>query len=242
MLVRIQSSALVSRWCNGRPTTADHAAHGARAVPDSPKVLVLFRWQVATPYRNMARECAGQHVSFRSGWTRFDSWTGYWTTRPASVMDGMADFESAGRGSIPRRGAERETMSPECAGFAREPAKLEDQVRFLAATLQFRFRDGTEVSQGRAEEEQKSRSTGSLTPASNECFTLNETCWFVMRGLHDRSHAGQMTKVGRELANFEDHWLNRSGMPLPSFAARGAVYPCSSPRRASEKQRHELGR
>ncbi|MHB0961358.1 MAG: SEC-C metal-binding domain-containing protein [Pirellulaceae bacterium] len=26
-------------------------------------------------------------------------------------------------------------MSPECAGFAREPAKLEDQVRFLAATL-----------------------------------------------------------------------------------------------------------
>jgi len=26
-------------------------------------------------------------------------------------------------------------MSPECAGFAHEPAKLEDQVRFLAATL-----------------------------------------------------------------------------------------------------------
>jgi hypothetical protein len=26
-------------------------------------------------------------------------------------------------------------MSPECAGFAREPAKLEDQVQFLAATL-----------------------------------------------------------------------------------------------------------
>jgi hypothetical protein len=26
-------------------------------------------------------------------------------------------------------------MSPECAEFAREPAKFEDQVRFLAATL-----------------------------------------------------------------------------------------------------------
>ena len=49
------------------------------------------------------------------------------------VMDGMADFESVGRGSIPRRNAQN--MSLECAGFAREPAKLVDQVRFLAGTL-----------------------------------------------------------------------------------------------------------
>ena len=48
-------------------------------------------------------------------------------------MDGMADFESVGRGSIPRWGAQN--MSLECAGFAREPAKLVDQVRFLAGTL-----------------------------------------------------------------------------------------------------------
>ena len=42
-------------------------------------------------------------------------------------------------------------MSPECAGFAREaPAKLEDQVRFLAATLWFRFHDGMGVSHGKA--------------------------------------------------------------------------------------------
>ena len=49
-------------------------------------------------------------------------------------MDGMADFESVGRGSIPRRGTETD-LSLECAGFAREPAKLEDQVRLLAGTL-----------------------------------------------------------------------------------------------------------
>jgi len=30
-------------------------------------------------------------------------------------------------------------MSWECAGFAREPAKLEDQVRFLAGTLRSRI-------------------------------------------------------------------------------------------------------
>jgi len=34
-------------------------------------------------------------------------------------------------------------MSPECAGFAREPAKLEDQVRFLAATLSLDSRRNT---------------------------------------------------------------------------------------------------
>ena len=45
-----------------------------------------------------------------------------------------ADFESARRGSIPRRGAliNLNLMSSECAGFARDPAKVEDQVRFLA--------------------------------------------------------------------------------------------------------------
>ncbi len=45
-----------------------------------------------------------------------------------------ADFESARRGSIPRRGALTDLilMSSECAGLARDPAKVEDQVRFLA--------------------------------------------------------------------------------------------------------------
>ena len=49
-------------------------------------------------------------------------------------MDGMADFESVGRGSIPRRGAFT-IMSSECAGSARDRAKVVDQVRFLARTL-----------------------------------------------------------------------------------------------------------
>ena len=46
----------------------------------------------------MARGCAGQHVSFRSCWTRFDSWTGYllhglrvcWIARQTSnLQDGV---------------------------------------------------------------------------------------------------------------------------------------------------------
>jgi hypothetical protein len=36
---------------------------------------------------DLARECVGSHDSFRSCWTRFDSWTGYSTTCLASVMD-----------------------------------------------------------------------------------------------------------------------------------------------------------
>lgn len=53
-------------------------------------------------------------------------------------MDGQADYESVVRicwalfrflGGVP------DYLSLECAGFAREPAKLEDQVQFLARTL-----------------------------------------------------------------------------------------------------------
>ena len=46
-----------------------------------------------------------------------------------------ADFESARRGSTPRRGTETKSLSSECAGFARDPAKVEDQVQFLARTF-----------------------------------------------------------------------------------------------------------
>ncbi len=42
----------------------------------------------------------------------------------------MAVFEAVGRGSIPRRGTLY--LFSECAGFARESAKLEDQFHFLA--------------------------------------------------------------------------------------------------------------
>ena len=45
----------------------------------------------------------------------------------------MTVFEAVGRGSIPRRGAFH--LFSECAGFARDFAKVEDQVRFLARTL-----------------------------------------------------------------------------------------------------------
>ena len=75
---------------------------------------------------------------------RIESWSkflseAYWNVavrgkrRPAGVPDRTADYESARRGSIPRRGTE-ERFS-ECAGSARDRAKVVDQVQFLARTL-----------------------------------------------------------------------------------------------------------
>ena len=55
-------------------------------------------------------------------------------TRLVSVVDRTAASEAAGSGSIPGR-ATQFSMSPECGGFARDPAKVEDQVRLLARTL-----------------------------------------------------------------------------------------------------------
>ena len=54
---------------------------------------------------------------------------------PAGVMNSMAAFETAGRGSTPRRGTRFTITSLECGGFARDPAKVEDQVRLLVGTL-----------------------------------------------------------------------------------------------------------
>ena len=50
------------------------------------------------------------------------------------MTDSTADFDSARRGSTPWRDANN-NISSECAGFARDPAKVEDQVRFLARML-----------------------------------------------------------------------------------------------------------
>ena len=46
----------------------------------------------------------------------------------------MAVLETAGRGSIPRRGAETKHVLG-VLRIARDPAKVEDQVRLLARTL-----------------------------------------------------------------------------------------------------------
>ncbi len=63
---------------------------------------------------------------------------GLLTTRPASVLDRTADFDSARRGSIPRRAAAKEVVLGVCR-IARDSAKVEDQVRFLARTLSRRW-------------------------------------------------------------------------------------------------------
>ena len=119
MLVQIQSSALVSRWCNGTHKT----------------LLRSWSW-----------------FDSRSGCLEYGPWVcriacqlpklldqvrlldGLLTTRPASVPDRTADFDSARRGSIPRRATEMKHVLGVCR-IAREPAKLVDQVRFLAGTL-----------------------------------------------------------------------------------------------------------
>ena len=55
------------------------------------------------------------------------------------LITGTAVFETARRGSTPRRAAKRFTSSG-CAGWACNPAKVEVQVRFLARTLDARAR------------------------------------------------------------------------------------------------------
>lgn len=50
----------------------------------------------------------------------------------------MTVFETVGPGSIPGRVTrlfDEPSMFSECAGFARDSAKVEDQVRFLAGAL-----------------------------------------------------------------------------------------------------------
>lgn len=112
---------------------------------------------------NSARECGGSHGSLRSCRIRFNSWTSYlrrrlWhelrylkamtgcrITRMPCGCDGEHDslrncwtrFDSSAGHSIAIRAsiAARNKLSSECGGFARDPAKVEDQVRFLARTL-----------------------------------------------------------------------------------------------------------
>lgn len=53
-------------------------------------------------------------------------------------MDSTTVFETVRRGSTPWRGTrllDEPSMFSECAGFARDSAKVEDQVRFLAGAL-----------------------------------------------------------------------------------------------------------
>ena len=57
------------------------------------------------------------------------------TISPAGVPDRMAVLETAGRGSIPRRGTEPKYVLGVWR-IARDSAKVEDQVRFLARTLE----------------------------------------------------------------------------------------------------------
>ncbi len=57
--------------------------------------------------------------------------------RPASVMDGTADFGSARWGSIPQRATERQQVLGVCR-TAHDFAEIVDQVRFLAWTLTLR--------------------------------------------------------------------------------------------------------
>ena len=55
---------------------------------------------------------------------------------PCECDGGTADYESARRGSTPRRGAGNQNLFSECAGLAHELAKLVDRVQFLARTLE----------------------------------------------------------------------------------------------------------
>ena len=80
----------------------------------------------------MARGCAGSHDSFRSCWTRFNSWTGYWVSacecdgRHGGLRNRKTLFQFLG-GLL--------AMSSECAGLHAKSEEIVDQVQFLARTL-----------------------------------------------------------------------------------------------------------
>ena len=79
------------------------------------------------------------------------SWESKWTPNPLYGVrilapplpcecDGSTTvFEAVRRGSIPRQGAANPLMPSECHGRARDPTKVEDQVRFLARVLNSRL-------------------------------------------------------------------------------------------------------
>jgi hypothetical protein len=128
----IRGRSVPSRWCNG-----------------SHKTLLSDQRFASVP---------GSWFDSRSGYSRHGPWVcwtacqlpkllgptfgrcpvrlldGLLATRPASVLDSTADFESARRGSIPRRAAELQHVLGVCR-IARDSAKVEDQVRFLARIL-----------------------------------------------------------------------------------------------------------
>src|SRR3569832_1521928 len=71
---------------------------------DPPKVRALVRIQVGIL---VARKCFGAHSGFLNRETRFDSWTGCLEIDALRVCRmSTAVFDTARRGSIPRRGTE----------------------------------------------------------------------------------------------------------------------------------------
>ena len=82
--------------------------------------------------------CDGRHATLRRSKTRFDSWQGHsapsprvWRTH-GGLRSRKAGFDSrvGGWSAVLIR-----WLSSECDGLAYDPAKVEDQVRFLARTL-----------------------------------------------------------------------------------------------------------
>ena len=84
----------------------------------------------------------------------------------------MAVLETAGRGSIPRRGTEMKHVLG-VLRIARDPAKVEDQVRLLARTLD---KIGAGASR-RGNRLQSGYEVGSIPTGASDC----PTAWF---GLH----------------------------------------------------------
>src|SRR3954471_19255505 len=80
--------------------------------------------------------CDGRHATPRRSKTRFDSWQGHSAVSPrvwrthGGLRSRKAGFDSRGGGSA----AGLFSSSSGCDGCARDPAKVEDQVRFLART------------------------------------------------------------------------------------------------------------
>lgn len=85
-----------------------------------------------------SRWCSGSHRTLRRSGPWFESRSGHW---PCGCDGRTAVFGTVGRGSTPRRGAgDVAKPGPQearwCSGCAWQPAKLQDQVRFLDELLE----------------------------------------------------------------------------------------------------------
>ncbi len=118
-------AASLQNWRTGFDSSRSCLIAGVARRRKPPVLTVLLSWAAHAGAKPVAGSCVAMSALLAH-------------TCPASVMDGMTDFESVGRGSIPRRGTDGDCPWS-VVDLARDPAKVEAWVRFPARALTRRW-------------------------------------------------------------------------------------------------------